>query len=61
MDAYFSFKNEDVIDLLLHFVKIAPSVRMKLDDSKSVEKLLNCLLTINSKYNGNPKAVDLLS
>ena len=59
-DSYLSFKSDNTMDLLLHFVKLAPQVRFKLDDSKSIEKLESALLTINQRFMMEKRVTDIL-
>ena len=61
MEVYLSFKNDSTMDLLLYFIRLAPEVRRKLDDSKSIEKLENALLVINQRHMTDKKATDLLN
>jgi ABC-type enterochelin transport system substrate-binding protein len=61
MEIYFSYKNDNTMDLLLFFVKLAPQVRLKLDDSKSIEKLESALLTINQRYMTDKRASDIMA
>ena len=60
MDAYFSFMQDPVMLPLLYFVKLAPIVRFKLDDFKSIEKLEQSLLTLSQKYAAPKNASDLI-
>ncbi len=39
MDSYFMFKEDPTHPLVLHFIKLAPLVRLKMEDLKSQEKL----------------------
>ena len=61
LEVYLSFKNDSTMDLLLYFVRLAPDVRKKLDDSKSIEKLDNALLIINQRFMTDKKATDILN
>jgi hypothetical protein len=59
MEAYFFFRDDNVITLLMHFVKIASLVRAKLDDVRSIDRLEQARM-INTKYANNKRATDLV-
>ncbi len=46
--------------MVIHFVNLAPLVRMKLDDLKSIDKLEQSLINLNQKHSANKKATELL-
>jgi hypothetical protein len=60
MEAYFFFRDDNVITLLMHFVKIASLVRAKLDDVRSIDRLEQAIRMINTKYANNKRATDLV-
>ncbi len=60
MDGYFSLKDEETMQILIPFVRLAPSIRYKLDDYQSINKLDQCLKNINNKYNSKKGSYDLV-
>ena len=42
-EAYLSLSTDHVYSILVHFLNLAPLVRQKLDDLKSIECLLNSI------------------
>ena len=48
-DAYLSLATDHVYQIQLHYINLAPMVRQKLDDLKSIESLLSSIKAIKSE------------
>lgn len=60
-ESYFMFKEDTAHPIVLHFIRLAPLVRFKLEDLKSQEKLETSLLHLNNIYSQpNKRAGDIL-
>ena len=60
MDPYFKMKDEKIFPIVFQYVKIAPLVRMKLSENRSIEKLEQSLKAISKNFSADQKAKELL-
>ena len=50
MEPYFNLSKDSVTSIILGYLKLVPSVRQKLEDIKSIERLYGTLMHIEKTY-----------
>jgi len=55
-DAFYSFKDEQVPQMVIYFTRLIPLARQRLSDQKLVDRLDMCLRNLSSRYVKRPRS-----